>query len=71
MRPSLLAGLVLVVVGGFLLVRGGSFTSRENVLSVGDLQITAEERQTIPSWVGVGALVAGLVVIVAGVRKRG
>jgi hypothetical protein len=70
MRPSLIAGIVLLVVGAFILVRGGSFTTRENVLSVGDLQVSAEERQTIPGWVGAGALVAGVVVIVAGMRKR-
>lgn len=70
MKPSLIAGILLLVVGAFILVRGGSFTTRENVLSVGDLQVSAEERQTIPSWVGAGALVAGVVVIVAGMRKR-
>ncbi len=70
MRPSLIAGIALLMLGLFLLVRGGTFTSREDVLSVGDLQITAEERQTIPSWVGVGALVAGVAVILVGMKKR-
>lgn len=69
-RPSLIAGILLLMLGVFLLVRGGSFTSRENVLSVGDLQITAEERQTIPPWVGAGVLVAGVAVIVVGMKKR-
>ncbi len=69
-RPSLIAGIVLLLLGIFLLVRGGSFTSRENVLSVGDVQITAEERQTIPPWVGVGALVAGVAVIMVGMKQR-
>jgi len=70
MRPTLLAGIALVVLGIIVLVRGGSFTTRENVLSVGDLQISAEERQTIPNWVGAAALAAGVVVMVAGMRKR-
>jgi hypothetical protein len=70
MRPALIAGIALLMLGLFLLVQGGSFTSRENVLSVGDVQITAEERQTIPTWVGVGALVAGVAVIMVGMKKR-
>lgn len=71
MRPSLLAGLLLIGLGTVVLLTGGSFTSRENVLSVGDLQITAEERRTIPGWAGVGAIVAGVVVLLAGRRKSG
>lgn len=70
MRPSLIAGIALLMLGLFLLVRGGTFTSREDVLSVGDVQITAEERRTIPSWVGVGALVAGVAVILVGMKNR-
>lgn len=70
MRPALVAGIALLMLGLFLLVRGGTFTSREDVLSVGDLQITAEERQTIPSWVGIGALVAGVAVILVGMKKQ-
>jgi hypothetical protein len=70
MRPYLLAGIVLLGIGAFVLIQGGTFTSRENVLSVGDLSITAEERETIPAWVGAGALVAGVVLVVAGLRKK-
>ena len=71
MRPMLIAGIVLFGLGAFVFLRGGSFTSQKEVLSVGDLQITAEERQTSPPWVGGAAMVGGLVLIVAGVRKRG
>jgi hypothetical protein len=70
MRPSLIVGILLLVLGAFLLVRGGSFTSRENILSVGELEVTAEERETIPPWVGAGVLVVGLVVIVSGLGKK-
>lgn len=70
MKPIGIAGIALLVLGAFLLIRGGTFTNRENVLSVGDLQVTAEERQTIPPWVGGAALVAGVALIVVGMRKR-
>ncbi len=70
MRPLILAGIVLLGLGVFVLVRGASFTSRRNVLQVGDLKVSATERQSIPPWVGGVALVGGLALIVAGARKR-
>jgi len=71
MRPLLIAGIVLFGLGAFVFIRGGSFSSQKDVLSVGDLQITAEERQTIPPWAAGAAMVGGLVLIVSGVRRRG
>jgi cell division protein FtsX len=70
MRPYLIAGIVLCALGAFVLLRGASFASQRNVLSVGDLQITAEERQTVPPWAGGVALVAGVALIVVGARRR-
>ncbi len=70
MRPLIIAGLVLLGLGAFLLVRGGSFTSRKDVLEVGDVKITANERQSIPPWVGGAALLAGAGLLVAGMRKQ-
>ncbi len=70
MRPLILAGIVLLGLGAFVLLRGGSFTSRRDVLKVGDVKITADEQQTIPPWLGGVAVVAGVVLIAAGARKR-
>jgi hypothetical protein len=70
MRPYLIAGIVLLVLGLFVLLRGGQFTSQENLLQVGDLKITASERQTIPPWVGIGALVAGAILVGADLKQR-
>lgn len=70
MRPLIIAGIVLLGLGAFVLLRGGSFTSRRDVLKVGDVKITADEQQSIPPWVGGVAVVAGVVLIAAGARKR-
>lgn len=51
MRPSLIAGIALIVLGVFLLVRGGSFTTQKDVVKVGDVKLTADEKQSIPPWV--------------------
>ncbi len=69
MRPMLIAGVLLLVLGAFVLLRGGSFTTRQDVLKVGDVKITADEQQSIPAWVGGLALLAGLGLVVAGAQK--
>jgi hypothetical protein len=70
MRPLSLAGLVLVAAGTFVLIRGLSFTSQKSVFKVGEFEASVEEQRTVPPWVGGLALVGGLVLIVAGVRRR-
>jgi hypothetical protein len=70
MRPLIITGVVLLCLGAFVLLRGASFTSRHEVLDLGDLEITADEQRSVPPWVGGAAVVVGVALIVAGVRKR-
>ena len=70
LRPLTIAGIVLLCLGAFVVLRGMSFTSRRNVLDIGDLTITADEQRSVPPWVGGAAVVVGVVLIVAGARKR-
>ncbi len=71
MRPHTLVGLALLVLGGFVLFRGLSYTSQKSVLKVGDFNATVEERQAVPPWVGAVAIVGGIALLVAGSRRRG
>ena len=71
MRPLTLAGLALLVLGGFVLLRGLSYTSQKSVLKVGDFNATVEERQAVTPWIGAVAVVGGIVLLVAGSRRRG
>jgi hypothetical protein len=70
MRQLILAGILILGLGAFLLLRGGSITTRRQVLKVGDVKVTADEQQSIPPWVGGAAMVAGLALIIAGAQKR-
>lgn len=70
MRPLVLIGIVVLALGAFVLVRGGTFSTQREVASVGNLEITADEQQTIPAWLGGVAVVAGLVLIGVGAQKR-
>lgn len=71
MRAPVLAGLVLLALGGFVLIRGLSFTSQKSVLKVGDFQASVEERRPVPAWAGALAIVGGIVLLAAGGRRRG
>lgn len=70
MRPSLIAGIALILLGVFLLVRGGSFTTQKDVVKVGDVKLTADEKQSIPPWVAYVGIIAGAGLVFAGARKR-
>jgi len=71
MRPLILAGLVLLALGGFVLLRGLSYTSQKSVLDIGEFHATMEERQSVPPWIGAAAVVGGIALLVAGSRRRG
>ncbi|MDT8444577.1 MAG: DUF3185 domain-containing protein [Desulfuromonadales bacterium] len=72
MKPYTIIGIVLILVAvaafGY---QGISYTSREKVIDLGPLQMTAEKTNTIPlpPIVGAVALIGGLVLLVAGSRK--
>ena len=70
MRPNLIAGIALIVLSIFLLVRGGSFTTQKDVVKVGDVKLTANDKQSIPPWVAYLGLAAGAGLLLAGARKR-
>ncbi len=70
MRPLVLIGIVLALLGGFVLVRGLSYTSKHDVLKVGSIEATVSEQKAVPAWAGGAALVVGLVLIVAGAQRR-
>jgi hypothetical protein len=70
MKPSLLIGIVLVLLGGFVLARGLSYSSNRSVIKVGDFKASVEERRSVPTWVGALAIVGGLALVIAGSRRK-
>lgn len=71
MKPQVIAGIVLVVLGALVLFTGGlSFGSQRSVMRVGDVEVSAEEQRVIPAWVGGVAIVGGLLLVGTGVRRR-
>jgi len=73
MKPVAIAGVVLIVLGLAALIYGGiTYTSRETVIALGPLQATAETEKTLPlpPVAGVIAVIAGVALLVGGVRNR-
>jgi hypothetical protein len=70
MKPLVLIGILLAAIGGFILVRGLTYSKDKSVLEVGGLKASVEERRSVPTWVGIVGLVAGVGLIVAGAGKR-
>ncbi len=67
-----LVGIILIVLGVLALVyQGIQYTTREKILDIGSLKVTADTKRTIPlpPIVGGVALVAGIVMIVLDRRK--
>jgi hypothetical protein len=70
MRPLSLVGILLLAIGAFVIFRGASYSSREDVLKVGDVKASVESKKAVPTWVGGVAIVAGIVLLAAGMRRR-
>lgn len=70
MRPLSIAGLLLILFGAFVLVRGGTFTTKRDVLRIGDVKVSADEQHAIPGWAGVLGIVAGVALVVAGSSRK-
>ena len=66
---SMVAGLLFLLIGAFVLLRGASVTTQRDVLEVGEVKITADEQRAIPPWAGGIAIAAGVALLVAGGRK--
>jgi hypothetical protein len=62
-------GIILIALGVFGLAWGGfTYTTREKVLDIGPIHATRDEthRVPLPPIAGAGALIGGIVLLVAG-----
>jgi len=66
-------GIVLIVLGlGALAYQGITYTSRETVVDIGPIHATADRERTfpLPPVLGIVAVAGGVVLLIAGLRKR-
>jgi hypothetical protein len=72
MKTYMLAGIILIVIGiAALAYQGITYTTREKVVDIGPIQMTAEKTKTLPlpPIVGGVALVGGIILLVMGSKK--
>jgi UDP-N-acetylmuramyl pentapeptide phosphotransferase/UDP-N-acetylglucosamine-1-phosphate transferase len=68
-----LLGIILIVLGVLALVyQGIQYTSKEKILDIGSLKVTADTKKNIPlpPIVGGLALVAGIALVLVDSRKK-
>jgi hypothetical protein len=66
MNPVKVIGMILLAAGALGLLYGGfSYTQDTTALKVGPLEVKVQEKKTVnvPLWAGVGAMVAGALVL--------
>jgi hypothetical protein len=68
MRIPTIAGVALIIVAAYLFF-GGGITSQRNVLDVGGLTVTAEERHPVQPWIAGLVLLAGAALLVTDSRR--
>lgn len=72
MKPMVLIGIVLVIIGLVALAwQGITYTTKEKVVDLGPLKVETQREKTIPlpPLAGGAAVVAGLVLVFLGSRR--
>ena len=72
MKTNSLIGIILIVIGIVALAyQGITYTTREKVVDIGPIQVSADKTKTLPlpPIVGGIALVGGIVLLVMGNKK--
>lgn len=73
MKPMTLLGIVLIIIGVFLLVSQGiTYTKTEKVLDIGPVEATTHRQKTIPISPVAGGVIlaAGVVLVISGAKRR-
>ncbi len=72
MRPILVLGIILIILGTIALAyQGITYTTREKVLDIGPIEATKRTEKTVPlpPIIGGVVLAAGILLLVMGARK--
>jgi len=73
MKPLIVIGLILVLIGGLALAyQGFSYITHDKVVDAGPIQVTAEKEHFVylPPILGAVSLGAGVLLMVLGSRSR-
>jgi len=69
MNLARIVAVVLIVAGSLALAYGGfSYTKETHTAKVGPLELSIQEKErvNVPVWAGLGAIAAGVILLLAG-----
>ncbi len=72
MALSKIIGVLLIVAGALALVYGGfTFTKATHDAKLGPIRFSIQEKErvNVPVWAGVGAIAAGVVLLLVGPKR--
>ena len=72
MNGSKLAAIVLIIAGALALAFGGfTYTKKTEEIKLGPIELTVKDKETvnIPIWLGAGALIAGVLLLLVRTKK--
>ena len=70
MRALQIAGLVLIAIGVWFILRPPSYSSDQKVFKFGNIEAQMHRERSVPGWVGGMAVGAGVVLLVVGLKRR-
>lgn len=70
MRIRLLIGAALILAGGIIIARGLHYTTRHNMLDMGDVHVSMDEQKPVSPWIGGVLALVGLGLVITGGSRR-
>jgi len=69
MRLLIIVGILIAILGAFIVFGGISYNSQQMVVKLGGFHASLEEHRVISAWVGGIAIAGGLVLVGAGIYR--
>ncbi|RUL70211.1 hypothetical protein [Dyella choica] len=66
----IILGLGLLVGGLWVIFGNGSYTQTETLVQIGSAKLTATHDKAIPSWMGIGGIVLGVLLTAGGLFSK-
>jgi drug/metabolite transporter (DMT)-like permease len=70
MRILQILGVALVIAGVAVLWKRPTYPTRRDVVRIGDFKATVNQEEAVPLWIGAAGVGAGVVLLLAGARRR-
>jgi uncharacterized membrane protein len=70
MKAGVIAGVILIAIGIYVVAGQASYKSDREVLKIGGIEASVKESHLVPQWAGAIAIVVGGVLVFAGMKSK-